>query len=147
MTENTHRVMDLAKLRRDLGYRDIVPAREAIALTAHWLKDHPPARGGVEETALTDPFDYAAEDRLIGAWQRVLASMPDVRFETDPGYTLAYSGPGGRARASSLRRKSRTSSSFLNSMPKRLSINGAIEWSRWRLNTVHSFGVFFANAH
>lgn len=100
MTSNTHRVMDLAKLRRDLGYRDVVPAREAVALTAHWLKDHPPPRGGVEETALTDPFDYAAEDQLIEAWQRALASMPDVRFETDPGYTLAYSGPGGRARTS-----------------------------------------------
>ncbi len=98
MTENTHRVMDLAKLRRDLGYRDVVPAREAIARTARWLVENPPSRGGVEETALTDPFDYAAEDRLIGAWKSAIASMPEVRFETDPGYTLAYSGPGGRAR-------------------------------------------------
>jgi uncharacterized protein YbjT (DUF2867 family) len=32
----THRVFDLAKLRTELGYRDVVPAREALAQTARW---------------------------------------------------------------------------------------------------------------
>ena len=94
----THRVFDLGKLRRDLGYRDRVSAREALARTAHWLAANPPQRGGQEEIALTDPFDYVAEDRVIDAWRKALAAMPELHSETEPGYTLAYSGPGGRAR-------------------------------------------------
>ena len=95
----THRVLDLAKLRGDLGYEDRVPPREALARTARWLVDHPPAPGGMEEQVLTDPFDYAAEDRLIAAWRQALAAMPEVPFDPEPGYTLSYSGPGGRGRS------------------------------------------------
>lgn len=95
----THRIFDLAKLRSELGYRDVVAPREALARTARWLMEHPPEPGGVEETVLQDPFDYAAEDRLIAAWQKALASMPDAGFTRTPGYTLSYSGPGGRRRS------------------------------------------------
>lgn len=94
----THRVMDLSKLRTRLGYRDVVPAREAVARTARWLRENPPPRGGTEEIALTDPFDYAAEDALIQNWQRALAALPKPEFDAEPDYTLAYSGPGGRPR-------------------------------------------------
>jgi hypothetical protein len=97
----THRVLDLTRLRTDLGYRDRVPARDALARTARWLAEHPPAPGGPEEVALTDPFDYDAEDRLVDAWLAARASMPDVPFAVAPGYGGAYSGPGGRARSSS----------------------------------------------
>jgi nucleoside-diphosphate-sugar epimerase len=95
----THRVLDLGRLRADLGYRDVVPARTALAHTAQWLLANPPEPGGTEEMVLTDPFDYAAEDRLIDAWQRALATVPDVPFAVEPGFGLAYSGPGGRARS------------------------------------------------
>ena len=97
----THRVLDLGALRHDLGYRDVVPAREAIGVTARWLAAHPPERGGQEETVLTDPFDYAAEDRLIDAWQHALRTVQPVEFATPPGFGLAYSGPGGRPRSKS----------------------------------------------
>ena len=33
----THRVLDLGRVRTDLGYRDLVPARKALARTARWL--------------------------------------------------------------------------------------------------------------
>lgn len=95
----THRVLDLSKLRQRLGYRDAVPAREATARTARWLAAHPPAPGGSEETVLEDPFDYTAEDALVGAWKSALAALPPVRFASEPGYTLSYSGPGGRPRS------------------------------------------------
>jgi len=95
----THRVLDLAKIRSELGYRDVVPAREALARTARWLVEHPPAPGGMEETVLQDPFDYAAEDRLVAGWKAALASVPEVAWSKLPGYTLSYSGPGGRARS------------------------------------------------
>jgi nucleoside-diphosphate-sugar epimerase len=95
----THRVLDLSKLRRKLGYRDAVPAREALVRTARWLAAHPPAPGGPEETVLQDPFDYAAEDALVGAWKSALAALPEPRFAKQPGYTMSYSGPGGRPRS------------------------------------------------
>ncbi|HZQ57629.1 MAG TPA: hypothetical protein VFA84_06325 [Acidimicrobiales bacterium] len=95
----THRVMDLGRVRGELGYRDVVPARRAVALSARWLADHPPARGGPEEHVLADPFDYTAEDRLMDAWSSALAALPPVEWEQPPGYGLAYSGPGGRPRS------------------------------------------------
>jgi nucleoside-diphosphate-sugar epimerase len=95
----THRVFDLRRLETDLGYRDLVPPREALARTARWLAANRPAPGGTEETVLQDPFDYAAEDRLIASWKKLLGAMPDPGFEREPGITLSYSGPGGRARS------------------------------------------------
>ena len=50
---------------------------------------------------LQDPFDYAAEDALVGAWKSALAALPEVRFAREPGYTMSYSGPGGRPRSGS----------------------------------------------
>ena len=98
----THRVLDLHRVQHDLGYRDLVEAREAVAYTARWLAEHPPERGGVEEEVLTDPFDYEAEDRLIAAWCDARASVEKaIQFDPEPGYGLAYSGPGGRPRSSS----------------------------------------------
>jgi nucleoside-diphosphate-sugar epimerase len=92
----THRVLDTSKLRTRLGYRDVVPAREAVRRAARWLVDNPPEPGGYEETALQDPFDYAAEDRLGTWWRHVLASAPDPGFVELPGYGKSYAGPGTR---------------------------------------------------
>ena len=63
-------------LRTRLGYRDVVPAREAVRLATRWLVENPPERGGYEETALQDPFDYAAEDRLAEWWRAAIANPP-----------------------------------------------------------------------
>jgi nucleoside-diphosphate-sugar epimerase len=95
----THRVMSLAKLERELGYRDAVPPREGLVRTARWLVAHPPAPGGMEEMVLQDPFDYATEDALVAGWRRALESMPRLDWKQEPGYGMAYSGPGGRARS------------------------------------------------
>lgn len=98
----THRVLDLARVRGDLGYHDVVPAREAVPRTARWLAAHPPTSGGQEETVLTDPFNYEAEDRLLDAWAEARAAiLPATRFDPEPGFGLAYSGPGGRPRSTS----------------------------------------------
>ncbi len=95
----THRVLDTSLLRQRLGYRDLVSAREAVARTARWLAANPIAAGATEEIVLTDPFDYAAEDALMDAWIRAVASIPQPQFAgREPGVGLAYSGPGGRAR-------------------------------------------------
>jgi nucleoside-diphosphate-sugar epimerase len=95
----THRVLDTSLLRSVLGYRDVVPAREAVAHTARWLAEHRPEPGGAEETVLTDPFDYEAEDALMDAWLAARRGLRPVEFDPAPGYGLAYSGPGGRPRS------------------------------------------------
>jgi nucleoside-diphosphate-sugar epimerase len=53
----THRCLDTSKLQIKLGYRDVVPAREAVRRAARWLVANQPERGGVEESVLQDPFD------------------------------------------------------------------------------------------
>jgi nucleoside-diphosphate-sugar epimerase len=93
---STHRVMDTSKLRQRLGYRDVLPAREAVRSTARWLAENPPAVGGYEETALQDPFDYPAEDRLAAWWRAAVAAPPDLGYEETPGYGKSYAGPGTR---------------------------------------------------
>jgi nucleoside-diphosphate-sugar epimerase len=95
-SRSTHRVVDTAKLRERLGYRDVVPARAAVRLTARWLVAHPPSPGGYEETALQDPFDYAAEDRLVSWWRAADAAPPELGYPQLPGYGKSYAGPGTR---------------------------------------------------
>ena len=92
----THRVLDVGKLRTDLGYRDLVRPADALAETARWLVANPPAPRGQEERVLQDPFDYPAEDRLVAAWKDALASLPDPGFTSEPGYTLSYDDPRAR---------------------------------------------------
>ncbi len=96
----THRVLDMAKIKSQLGYADVVEPARALATTARWLREHPLEAGGMDEKILQDPFDYRAEDELIGAWKLLCAQMPEVKFEREPGYTATYSGPGGKARSS-----------------------------------------------
>lgn len=94
----THRVMDTTKLRERLGYRDVVPAREAVRLATRWLVANPPERGGYEETALQDPFDYAAEDRLVAWWKHATGAfdVASLGYDELPGYGKSYAGPGTR---------------------------------------------------
>jgi nucleoside-diphosphate-sugar epimerase len=94
----THRVLDLTRLHEQLEHRDVVPARAAVPATARWLAANRPLRGGQEEMVLTDPFDYAAEDALIDAWQSARASVAVPTFTAEPGFGLAYSGPQSRPR-------------------------------------------------
>lgn len=95
-SRSTHRYLDTSKLRERLGYRDVVPAPDAVRLAARWLVEHRPEPGGYEETALQDPFDYAAEDRLAAWWKRATADPPDLGYAELPGYGKSYAGPGTR---------------------------------------------------
>ncbi|HPG26098.1 MAG: NAD-dependent epimerase/dehydratase family protein [Spirochaetaceae bacterium] len=98
----THRIVSLARIESELGYRDVVPPREGLARTARWLAENRPAPGGIEEQVLQDPFDYAAEDALLEAWAKALAGVREPVWAGEaPGYGLAFSGPGGRPRSQS----------------------------------------------
>ena len=94
----THRVLDLTKIRSQLGYRDIVSPPEAVKQAARWLVSNPIAAGSPQHEALQDPFDYAAEDELVAAWRALIDQLPNVAYAFEPGYTISYSGPGGSAR-------------------------------------------------
>lgn len=89
-----HRFFDLGALEHVLGYRDVVPAREAVARTARWLAEHPHEPGSQVEQILEDPFDYDNEDRLVAWWKNVTAEPPTLDWKGPPGYGLSYSGPG-----------------------------------------------------
>ena len=89
-TVTDHLVTDIGAIRQDLGYRDRVPMSEAIARTARWLAEHPEERGGRVERSMQDPFDYAAEDRIVEAWHNARASALAVVAAVDPGYRAQF---------------------------------------------------------
>jgi nucleoside-diphosphate-sugar epimerase len=60
-----HQLMDISRLRTELGYRDVVPTIEAVRRTIRWYVDNPLERGGEYESRVGDPFDYDNEDRVI----------------------------------------------------------------------------------
>jgi nucleoside-diphosphate-sugar epimerase len=53
-------VVDTSRIRRELGYQEVVPFEEALRRTVAWERANPPPE--------VDParFDYAAEDRALG---------------------------------------------------------------------------------
>ena len=83
----SHSLIDGGKIRRELGYRDVIAPLEALRSLIAWLVVHPIASRNFQR----DPFDYEAEDRLIDAWQRHVAAiereapftMPDPRHGYD----------------------------------------------------------------
>lgn len=79
-----HRMMDIHKIRSELGYRDLVPATEALARTVQWYLEHRPARGGEIETRLHDAFDYEAEDKLAEIYRDGLRRMAALSSAAPP---------------------------------------------------------------
>ena len=58
-------MVDIFKVKSQLGYRDVVSTLEAVRRTIQWYLEHPLERGGDMEQRLLDPFDYDAEDRWV----------------------------------------------------------------------------------
>ncbi|MBV1878034.1 MAG: hypothetical protein KUG79_10375 [Pseudomonadales bacterium] len=85
-----HRMTDISAIREDLGYRDLVPATEALSRTARWLVENPPAIGGREEKGLQDPFDYDFEDRLVASWSKALADVDEVSKDAPSAFRDRY---------------------------------------------------------
>ncbi len=87
---SSHRVMDLTRLRSELGYRDAVPVQLALERTVDWWLAHPPEPGGVEEKLLLDPFDYEAEDRLVETQRQCLEMLRALEYPQPAGPTLGW---------------------------------------------------------
>jgi len=88
-----HRVVDTARIRTELGYTDRVAPLDALRRTVRWQVEHLPADHDRIRKVLQDPFDYAAEDRLVEIWQRAVDECASVAFGREPGYGVAYYGP------------------------------------------------------
>ncbi|QYN20872.1 hypothetical protein [Amycolatopsis sp. DSM 110486] len=65
-------IVDTTRLREDLGYRDVVSVTDGIAETVEWMLANEPV---LRASGTTDPFDYPAEDALVAAYERALASL------------------------------------------------------------------------
>lgn len=71
---------DIAKVKAQLGYRDVVTPSQAVAMSADWLVANRPEPGGEIERQLGDPFAYDAEDKLISIFKNGLADAEAVEF-------------------------------------------------------------------
>lgn len=60
-----HTLLDLSKIKAELGYRDMVEAEEATRQTALWLREHPPAEGDLDPRYFQQAFHYEEEDRIV----------------------------------------------------------------------------------
>jgi len=81
-----HRVVDIAKIKRELGYRDLVPLGEAMRRTVQWYVENRPEPGGEVEQRLQDPFDYQAEDRLVDAYKESIKHLQEIPFSLEGRY-------------------------------------------------------------
>lgn len=81
-----HCLVDLAKIKQDLGYRDVCPVEDALPATVHWYVAHQPERGGEVEQRLHDPFNYAAEDQLAQVWKDSLQRLAAIPFALEAQY-------------------------------------------------------------
>jgi nucleoside-diphosphate-sugar epimerase len=73
---SSNSVLDISRIREDLGYSDIVSFREAMRETIAWYDKYPVTRQ--DYPWLTDPFDYGAEDRLIAAYRDAVERLLPV---------------------------------------------------------------------
>jgi nucleoside-diphosphate-sugar epimerase len=88
-----HKLMDLFKVKTELGYRDLIPPTEAIAQTARWYVEHRPEPGDEIEARLQDPYNYTAEDRLIAVYRECMERMSAVNFGKVGPMPHAYAHP------------------------------------------------------
>lgn len=62
-----HLLMDLAKIKGELGYTDLVQNRPALERTVEWLCEHQPEEG--------PPFDYDVLDKTLDAFAGAMESI------------------------------------------------------------------------
>lgn len=91
----SHTLVDGGKIRRELGYRDAVAPLVALRSLVDWLIANPVA----SENYQRDPFDYAAEDRLIEAYVRHVAAIEAEAPFSMPAPRHGYDHPTAPAQA------------------------------------------------
>jgi nucleoside-diphosphate-sugar epimerase len=66
-----HLLLDLTKIRTELGYTDLVPCRPAMERTVEWLLSNPPSEGA--------PFDYRALDEATDKYRAFVSGLTQER--------------------------------------------------------------------
>lgn len=71
-----HMLLDISAARAELGYREVVSAREALNATVDWMMANPVDLAGYP--AYRPWFDYDAEDQILAAWERATEQLRSV---------------------------------------------------------------------
>jgi nucleoside-diphosphate-sugar epimerase len=89
-----HQVMDIAKIKSELAYQDVVPVEQAMEQTVKWYLENRPAPGSQLEKNIMDPFDYATDDRLL---KQLDSTWDQLRRSVGTEYTFRhpYAHPRG----------------------------------------------------
>ena len=91
-----HRVVDISKIKEQLGYRDAVPVEKGMELAVRWYLENPLPLGGEVEQGLGDPFDYAMEDQLIQIYSKAQEQLQQQFWQAPEATTMLrhpYSHP------------------------------------------------------
>jgi nucleoside-diphosphate-sugar epimerase len=83
-----HRVVDITKIREQLGYRDVVSVEEGMELAVGWYLENPLPLGGEVEKGLGDPFDYAMEDKLIQIYSTAKEELTQQFWQSPEAETM-----------------------------------------------------------
>jgi len=95
-----NRVLDLAKIKHHLGYKDLYGVEDAIARTVSWYVENQPERGGAIERSLQDTFNYHGEDRLVASYREAMTTLESIPFDTaiDRPHPYAHPKEPGQSR-------------------------------------------------
>jgi nucleoside-diphosphate-sugar epimerase len=86
----SHVLVDTTKIRARLGYRDAVPAMEALRETVEWYRENPVRPE--DYPWLRDKFDYDLEDGLMAAYSSAIAAVRTMA-PAPPGFVHPYAHP------------------------------------------------------
>ena len=77
---STHlpRILDISKIKNDLGYKDVMSAEEALGKTIQYYLLNPPETNGALENNLRDPFNYKMEDELVHVYTQCMEKMKKI---------------------------------------------------------------------
>ena len=79
-TSEFHVVLDITRIKKELGYQDVVRTKEALKRTVQWLLQNRPEPGGEVEQQLQDPFKYDVENNMIAEWEKGVRKVQEISF-------------------------------------------------------------------
>lgn len=87
-----HKLLNVEKIKKELGYRDPIDFETATQRTVEWYLENPLERGGEEEGQIGDPFDYQAEDAFLESLAEFNARTSALPF-SGVSYSHPYAHP------------------------------------------------------
>jgi nucleoside-diphosphate-sugar epimerase len=96
-TTAPHVVVSIAKAERELGYRPVIDPLQALAEVLDWYDAHPELDPAASP-ALSDRFDYAAEDALVARYRHCAPQIRDAVAQraAQPVHSMPHPKAPGR---------------------------------------------------